>query len=81
MLEYKEYIYAVYKNRIFSKAAAELHVSQLWLSSAVKKTEQELGFLLFDRSTNPVSVTEAGEYYIEQVGKISAIENEMKNRF
>lgn len=81
MLSYREYIAAVARCRSFSKAAEMLHVSQPWLSSAVKKTEQELGLALFDRSTNPVSLTEAGRYYVEQADKISAIEEEMRNRF
>ena len=81
MLDYKDYIYAVYRHRNFSKAAQELHVSQPWLSAAVKKTEQELRLPLFDRTTNPISLTEAGRYYIEQIERISAIEEEMRQRF
>ena len=81
MLDYKDYIYAVYKRRNFSKAAQELNVSQPWLSSAVKKTEQELQLPLFDRTTNPISLTEAGRYYIGQIERIAAIEEEMRQRF
>lgn len=81
VLDYKDYIYAVYRHRNFSKAAQELHVSQPWLSAAVKKTEQELKLPLFDRTTSPISLTEAGRYYIEQIERITAIEEEMKNRF
>ena len=81
MFDYKDYIYAVYRHRSFSKAAQALHVSQPWLSSAVKKAEQELSLPLFDRSTNPVSLTEAGKYYIEQIEKIDALEQEMKEYF
>ena len=81
MLEYKEYIYSVYRNRSFSRAAEELHVSQPWLSAAIKKTEQELQLKLFDRTTNPVSLTEAGRFYIEQIEEIMAIEERMQQRF
>ena len=81
MLSYREYITAVARCRSFSKAAELLHVSQPWLSSAVKKTEQELGLALFDRSTNPVSLTEAGRYYVEQAERVSGIEEEMRQRF
>ena len=42
MLDYKEYIYAIYQERSFSKAARKLYVSQPWLSATVKKVEQEL---------------------------------------
>ena len=35
MLDYKEYVYAVYRERSFSKAARKLFVSQPWLSATV----------------------------------------------
>ena len=81
MLDYKEYIYAIYQERSFSKAARKLYVSQPWLSATVKKVEQELKLPLFDRNTKPISLTEAGEYYIHQVEKIMAIEQEMRQTF
>ncbi|OUQ78931.1 LysR family transcriptional regulator [Flavonifractor sp. An100] len=81
MLDYKEYIYAIYQERSFSKAARKLHVSQPWLSAAVKKVEQELKLPLFDRNTKPISLTPAGEYYIRQVERILAIEGEMRQTF
>ena len=81
MLNYKEYIYAVYQERSFSKAAQKLFVSQPWLSSVVKKVEQEIKTPLFDRSTTPISLTPAGEYYIQQVEKVMAIEADMREHF
>ncbi len=81
MTNYKEYIYAVYQERSFSKAAQKLFVSQPWLSATVKKVEQELGLPLFDRSTTPISLTSAGRYYMEQIQRIMAIEEEMRVRF
>lgn len=81
MTNYKEYIYAVYKEKGFSKAAKKLYVSQPWLSATIKKAEQELGLPLFDRSTNPISLTEAGRYYIEKFEQIMAIEEEMTEHF
>lgn len=81
MLDYKDYVYAVYLHKSFSKAARELNVTQPWLSTAVKKTEQELEISLFDRSTTPVTLTDAGKYYIEQIQRIYAIEGEMKHHF
>lgn len=81
MTNYKEYIYAVYQERSFSKAAKKLYVSQPWLSATIKKAELELGLPLFDRSTNPISLTEAGQYYIEKLEEITAIEEEMREHF
>ena len=80
MTNYKEYIYAVYQEKSFSKAARKLYVSP-WLSATIKKAEEELGLPLFDRSTNPISLTEAGRYYIEKFEQISAIEAEMNEHF
>lgn len=81
MTDYKEYVYAVYKEKSFSKAAQKLFVSQPWLSATVKKVEQELNAPLFDRSTNPISLTEAGQYYMDRVAQIMAIEQEIKHHF
>lgn len=81
MTNYKEYVYAVYQEQSFSKAAKKLYVSQPWLSAAVKKEEQAVGLPLFDRSTNPISLTEAGRYYVERVEQLLSIEREMEAHF
>ena len=81
MLSHMEYIYAVYQEKSFSKAARRLYVSQPWLSSVVKKAEQELNVPIFDRSTNPISLTAEGEYYIRQIERILAIQREIKEHF
>ncbi|MCD7951574.1 MAG: LysR family transcriptional regulator [Synergistaceae bacterium] len=81
MLRDMEYIYTVYLERSFSKAARRLFISQPSLSATVRRVEQEVGLPLFNRSTNPVSLTEAGEYYIKSAEKIMAIENDMREHF
>lgn len=81
MFRYKEYIYAIYQEQSFSRAAQKLYVSQPWLSSVVKKVEQEVGTPLFDRSTTPVSLTAAGRYYVEKAEQVMAIEEEMRGYF
>ena len=81
MLNYKEYIYAIYQEKSFSKASKKLFVSQPWLSSVVKRVEQEIKNPIFDRTTSPISLTEAGRYYIEQVEKVMEIENDMRQHF
>lgn len=81
MLKDIEYIYAVYLERSFSKAAKRLFISQPSLSAAVKRIENELGVPLFNRGTNPVSLTEGGEYYIKFAEKIMETEREMREHF
>lgn len=76
MFKGMEYVYEVYRERSFSKAAKNLFISQPSLSAAVKKIEIELGYDIFDRSTKPIGLTEFGEKYIETVQKILKIESE-----
>lgn len=81
LLDYMEYIYAVYEEKSFSKAAKRLFVSQPWLSATVKKVEQEIKAPIFNRTTSPITLTEAGKYYIEALEKVMAIQNDMKEHF
>ncbi|HJE18731.1 MAG TPA: LysR family transcriptional regulator [Aliicoccus persicus] len=81
MLKSMDYVYAVYVNKSFSKAAEALYISQPALSAAIKKVEIEVGTPLFDRRTNPISLTEAGKYYIESVERVMQIEEDMKLKF
>ncbi len=76
-----EYVYAVYQERSFTKAAQKLFLSQPALSAMVKKAERKIGTPIFDRSTSPLRLTPAGEYYIEQAEKILRILQESKEHF
>lgn len=80
MFRYKEYICAVARLRSFSKAAQQLNTSQPWLSTKVKEVENQLGLALFDRSTSPPGLTEAGAFYVEQAERIAKIEEESFRR-
>lgn len=71
-----EYVYAVYKEKSFSKAAEKLFISQPSLSANVKREEKTIGYPIFDRSTKPLGLTEPGKKYIEMVEKILSMQNE-----
>lgn len=47
----------------FSRAAEERHMTQPAFSRRVRALEEWLGVLLFDRSTQPATLTEAGEWF------------------
>ncbi|MDN4492534.1 LysR family transcriptional regulator [Ureibacillus aquaedulcis] len=78
MLKHIDYVYEVYLNKSFSKAAEVLYISQPALSTAIRKIEDEIGLSIFDRSSNPVQLTPAGEFYIESIEKIMTIERELQ---
>ena len=69
-----KYIYAVYQEMSFSKAAKSLYISQPSLSAAVRKEEEEMGYPIFDRSTNPIQLTQFGQEYIRAAEKIMEVE-------
>ncbi|KYZ74801.1 LysR family transcriptional regulator [Anaerosporomusa subterranea] len=79
MFKGKEYIYEVYKEKSFSKAAQNLYISQPALSAAIKKIEKRIGCCIFDRSSNPVQLTEGGTEYVKSIEKIMDIENRFEN--
>ncbi len=61
-----EYIVAVDTHRNFAKAAAHCFITQPTLSMQIKKLEQQLGILIFDRSKKPVKPTKLGSKVIAQ---------------
>lgn len=81
MLEKIDYVYAVYLEKSFSKAAKKLFISQPALSKIIRKAEQDIGVSIFDRSTIPITVTPEGEKYIEAIQAIYQIEKNVKRYF
>ena len=71
------YLNEVYKEKNFSQAAKKLYLSQPSLSLTIKKFEQEIGIQIFDRSTTPIQLTEAGKIYMDGVQQILAIKNNL----
>lgn len=59
-----QYALEVAKCRSFSLGAQRLNISQPSLSKQIQNLETELGNKLFDRSTIPMKLTPAGEYFL-----------------
>ncbi len=75
-----DYVYEVYKEKSFSAAAKNLFVSQPALSSAIKKIETRFGITIFDRSSQPITLTDEGKVYIEAIERIRAIKSGLETR-
>ena len=75
-----DYVYEVYREKSFSAAAKNLYVSQPALSSAIKKIESRLGITVFDRSSQPIKLTDEGKVYIEAIEQIYSIKKSMQTR-
>jgi len=69
---------AVAREQSFTKAAAQLGVSQSALSYTVRTLEERLGLRLLTRTTRSVSLTEAGERLLNSIGpRFDEIEGEI----
>ena len=64
------FIVAVAQERNFRRAAEKCFVSQPALSLAIKKLEEELGIVIFERSRTEVSLTDIGAQIINQATKV-----------
>jgi LysR family cyn operon transcriptional activator len=65
LLRHARYLLAVADQGSFTRAAAELHVSQPALSQQIRQLEETLGAQLLDRSGRVVRPTDAGRVYID----------------
>lgn len=69
-----EYVIAVDTYRSFGEAAKHCYVTQPTLSMQIKKLEEELDVLIFDRSKKPVLTTDIGKKIVAQA-RITVIES------
>lgn len=74
------YVYEIYKQGSFTRAAEKLFISQPSLSAAIKNIEKNLGADLFERNGRGIKLTEVGKEYIAATEKIINIEKDFANK-
>lgn len=77
MLKPYEYVLAIAEQQSFSAAAEVLGIAQPSLSRYIVKIEKELGVELFDRSTIPLQLTEAGKCFVLTAQKMVDLNRQM----
>ncbi len=80
MFKKLDYVYAVYHEGSFTRAAEKLFISQPSLSAAIKNLENEIGAPLFDRGAGGVALTEVGRIYIDCAERMMKIREEFTSR-
>ncbi|ELV3007891.1 MULTISPECIES: LysR family transcriptional regulator [Gammaproteobacteria] len=63
---------AVAEELHFARAAERLHIEQSPLSRAIKELEEDLGVVLFARTTRSTRLTRAGALFLEHVRRVFA---------
>lgn len=61
-----KYAVTLEKIKNFALAAQELLIAQPTLSLQIQKLEKSIGIVIFDRTTNPISITNEGKQFLEQ---------------
>jgi len=69
-LRHLRYFIGVAEEENVSRAALKLHVSQPALSRQIRDLEDELGFLLLERSARSVRLTEAGRTFLTEAREV-----------
>jgi len=75
--KHAQYMLTVLQEGSITSAAKKLYVSQPSLSQMIKLVENNLGTPIFNRNTDPITLTFAGEKYIEAAKQILAINNNL----
>ena len=71
--KHMQYVLTVLKEGSFTNAAKKLYVSQPSLSQIIKTAESNLGAPIFNRSTDPITLTPAGQLYVEAARQVTTI--------
>jgi len=69
-LRHLRYFVAVAEDENVSRAAARLHISQPAVSAQIRDLEDEIGFLLLERTAKSVSLTEAGRIFLQDAREL-----------
>ena len=60
-----KYVIAIAEEKSISAAARKLYITQPALTKHINKLEKRLGTELFERNSSPVTITAAGEIFLE----------------
>lgn len=75
-----KYFLTIVKTGSLSRAAEQLYVSQPSLSKYIKRLEAQLEAPLFDRSVNPMRLTECGILYLRYLQNLIDSEQQLLNQ-
>ncbi|CAI8695204.1 LysR family transcriptional regulator [Burkholderia pyrrocinia] len=65
-----QHVIALARYQTFSRACAEVHLSQSALSRSIQSIESEFGFPLFDRSAQGIALTPYGKVFVDRARRI-----------
>ena len=79
-MKHIQYVLTVLREGSITGASKKLYVSQPALSQTIKQIEQDLGATIFDRSTDPISLTYAGQKYVDAAQRMLDIDRNLRTQ-
>ena len=76
-VKYLEYVLETAKQKSITRAAEVLYISQSALSQYIQRLEQDVGAPLFVRNRGEMTLTAAGELYIEAAQSVISIREQL----
>ena len=73
------YLKTVVEEKNITRAAEKLFISQPALSNFINKVENYYNIKIFDRSQNPVTLTYAGERFMQEMEKVIRVQQKFEN--
>ena len=80
-IQFLKYIAAVAEIGSITEAARQLNISQPSLSSAIKETEREVGFAIFNRSRSGIALTKEGLEFLGYARQVIQEMGLLEDRF
>ena len=77
-IKHAQYMLTVLQEGNITNAAKKLYISQPSLSQMIKLVENNLGTPIFNRSTDPITLTYAGQRYMDAARQVLAINENLK---
>lgn len=79
-MDFRELVYitVVADCKSVTAAAKKMYISQPSLSQIISKVENDLGIKLFDRTAYPITLTYAGEKYVDTARKILMMKDNLR---
>lgn len=79
-MKHIQYVLTVLREGSITGASKKLYVSQPALSQTIKQIENDLGATIFDRSTDPISLTYAGQKYVDAAQRMLDIDRNLRTQ-
>ena len=76
-----DYFLTIAKMGSITKAAEALYITQSSLSKYLSRLEESLNIQLFDRSRSPLTLTYAGQLYLDYVNTVLTMDSSLQERF